>query len=391
MVDDDAGVRVLYIARGVGNHERVDNAWVRAKYGIDARAVRRLRDAARRRLGRTAGRGRDRREDRRHPALPVRRHGRDHRGGRRPRLRPRSGAARQDQGRRATTWRWRRRSSPWRATSTWTGRAWTARSRPAIPTRVTALARALQPREPGGAARGGPDPVSADAGLTGPLVRWVHVSHRRRRGPRPGGPSSPRRAAPLGARPGRAGAPRGVPRRARVARRRGAAARHRAGRRRRVRRGLRGLRRGRLRRRRRPGRQHGAQADRRPRGFAEVRSRARGTPGSTGSCRSRRSTSTRRCRRAPTTVWRAYVEAKRDADAALRASDLDWTIIRPGRLTDDPATGLVALGPDVARGDVTRADVAAVLAAVLDEPGTVGRQWNLVNGEVPIAEAVRQG
>ena len=44
-------------------------------------------------------------------------------------------------------------------------------------------------------------------------------------------------------------------------------------------------------------------------------------------------------------VWRAYVEAKRDADAALRASDLDWTIIRPGRLTDDPATGLVSLGP----------------------------------------------
>ena len=46
-------------------------------------------------------------------------------------------------------------------------------------------------------------------------------------------------------------------------------------------------------------------------------------------------------------VWRAYVEAKRDADAALRDSDLAWTIIRPGRLTDDPATGLVSLGPDV--------------------------------------------
>jgi uncharacterized protein YbjT (DUF2867 family) len=87
-------------------------------------------------------------------------------------------------------------------------------------------------------------------------------------------------------------------------------------------------------------------------------------------------------------VWRAYVEAKRDADAALRASDLAWTIIRPGRLTDDPATGLVSLGPDVGRGDVTRADVAAVLAAVLDEPGTVGKQWNLVNGDVPIAQAV---
>ena len=87
-------------------------------------------------------------------------------------------------------------------------------------------------------------------------------------------------------------------------------------------------------------------------------------------------------------VWRAYVEAKRDADAALRASDLAWTVIRPGRLTDDPATGLVALGPDVARGDVTRADVAAVLAAVLDAPGSVGKQWNLVNGDVTVADAV---
>jgi uncharacterized protein YbjT (DUF2867 family) len=87
-------------------------------------------------------------------------------------------------------------------------------------------------------------------------------------------------------------------------------------------------------------------------------------------------------------VWRAYVEAKRDADAALRATDLAWTIIRPGRLTDEAATGLVALGPDVARGDVTRADVAAVLAAVLDEPASAGRQWNLVNGDVPVGRAV---
>jgi uncharacterized protein YbjT (DUF2867 family) len=88
-------------------------------------------------------------------------------------------------------------------------------------------------------------------------------------------------------------------------------------------------------------------------------------------------------------VWRAYVEAKRDADAALRGSDLAWTILRPGRLTNDAATGLVALGSDVSRGDVTRADVAAVIAAVLDEPSTVGKQWNLVNGETPVAEAVR--
>ena len=87
-------------------------------------------------------------------------------------------------------------------------------------------------------------------------------------------------------------------------------------------------------------------------------------------------------------VWRAYVEAKRDADKALRASDLDWTIIRPGRLTDDPATGRVSLGPEVSRDEVTRGDVAAVVAACLDEPASIGRQWNLVGGETPVAEAV---
>ena len=90
-------------------------------------------------------------------------------------------------------------------------------------------------------------------------------------------------------------------------------------------------------------------------------------------------------------VWSAYVEAKRDADAALRASGLDWTILRPGRLTDDPATGRVSLGGDVSRGDVTRADVAAVAAAVLDVEGTIGKQWNLVNGDTPLEAAVRQG
>ena len=125
-----------------------------------------------------------------------------------------------------------------------------------------------RPEEPQ-ALRPRPEPLPRRR-LTSALVRWSHVSDRCRRGPRSGGPSSPRRAAPLGARPGRAGAPRGVPRGARVPGRRGAAARHRARRRRRVRRRLRGVRRGRLRRRRRTGRQQGAQADRRPRGLAEV-------------------------------------------------------------------------------------------------------------------------
>lgn len=87
-------------------------------------------------------------------------------------------------------------------------------------------------------------------------------------------------------------------------------------------------------------------------------------------------------------VWRAYVEAKRDADAALRDSGLDWTIIRPGVLTDDDGTGLVELGEGVARADVPRADVAAVLAAVLDSGAGIGAQWNLVSGDTPVADAV---
>lgn len=89
-------------------------------------------------------------------------------------------------------------------------------------------------------------------------------------------------------------------------------------------------------------------------------------------------------------VWAAYVEAKRAADADLRerALELDWTILRPGRLTDEPGTGGVDLGESVARDSVTREDVAAVIVALLDEPGTAGKVLNLVNGATPVVEAV---
>lgn len=86
--------------------------------------------------------------------------------------------------------------------------------------------------------------------------------------------------------------------------------------------------------------------------------------------------------------WRAYVAAKRDADAALRSSGLDWTIIRPGVLTDDPPTGLVTLAAVVPKADVPRADVAAVVAAVLDTPRSIGHQWDLMGGDTPVTEAV---
>lgn len=84
-----------------------------------------------------------------------------------------------------------------------------------------------------------------------------------------------------------------------------------------------------------------------------------------------------------------YLDAKAEADERLRASGLDYTIVRPGRLTDDPGTGLVEVGtPLERRGDVPREDVAAMLVAVLDEPRTAGLSFELVAGETPIADAV---
>ncbi|WP_062205233.1 SDR family oxidoreductase [Demequina salsinemoris] len=86
--------------------------------------------------------------------------------------------------------------------------------------------------------------------------------------------------------------------------------------------------------------------------------------------------------------WVAYVHAKRDADVALRASGLQWTILRPGRLTDDEPTGRVTLAEEVGYGSIPRADVAGTILACLQEPATAGYQWELVSGDVEIAEAV---
>jgi len=87
-------------------------------------------------------------------------------------------------------------------------------------------------------------------------------------------------------------------------------------------------------------------------------------------------------------VFAAYLRAKRAAEDDLRARDLDWTVLRPGRLTDDPGRGTVRLAGSVPRGAVSRDDVAAVLAALLDEPGSVGRTFEVVGGDTPVAEAV---
>ena len=85
---------------------------------------------------------------------------------------------------------------------------------------------------------------------------------------------------------------------------------------------------------------------------------------------------------------RPYLEAKAEADEKLAGSDLEWTIVRPGGLTDEGSTGKVKAGPRIGRGEITRADTAAVLAEVLRAPNTIGKTFNVVNGDKPIADAI---
>jgi uncharacterized protein YbjT (DUF2867 family) len=92
-------------------------------------------------------------------------------------------------------------------------------------------------------------------------------------------------------------------------------------------------------------------------------------------------------------VWAAYVRAKKAAEDAITATELAWTVLRPGGLTDDPGNGHVLLTPpplpEGAEWKVTRDDVAAVLAALLDTPGTAGQVLELRGGAADVLEAVK--
>ena len=89
-------------------------------------------------------------------------------------------------------------------------------------------------------------------------------------------------------------------------------------------------------------------------------------------------------------VFQVYLRAKKAADDNLRGRDLDWTIIQPGRLTDDPGTGRVSLDPTSRPREIPRADVAHAIAVALEEPATVGKQFTLLSGPTPVAEALRE-
>lgn len=90
----------------------------------------------------------------------------------------------------------------------------------------------------------------------------------------------------------------------------------------------------------------------------------------------------------PSDSFYAYAESKAAADAHLRASALDWTILAPSSLTLAPPTGRIDVTADTSRS-VARADVAAVIAASIDEPATIRRTVRFNTGDVPIAEALQ--
>ena len=87
-------------------------------------------------------------------------------------------------------------------------------------------------------------------------------------------------------------------------------------------------------------------------------------------------------------VYQVYMRAKSEADADLRGRDLDWTIVRPGGLTDEAGTGLVTVGTTVDRGTIPRADVAEIIATALIEGTAVKTQFEVVSGDATVSDAL---
>ena len=87
---------------------------------------------------------------------------------------------------------------------------------------------------------------------------------------------------------------------------------------------------------------------------------------------------------------RPYLDAKRAADEHLQERDLTYTIVRPGSLTNEPATGRIEAARRVERGEIPRADVARTLAATLETENTYGKTFELVSGDVPIETALEE-
>jgi uncharacterized protein YbjT (DUF2867 family) len=88
-------------------------------------------------------------------------------------------------------------------------------------------------------------------------------------------------------------------------------------------------------------------------------------------------------------VFQVYQKAKLQADNALKESGLDYTIVKPGRLTNDPPKERIRVGKNLNSGEVPRADVAAVLSAVISDHLASGIEFDLVSGEHKISGALQ--
>lgn len=87
-------------------------------------------------------------------------------------------------------------------------------------------------------------------------------------------------------------------------------------------------------------------------------------------------------------VFQVYLRAKAEADEIVRARDLDWTIVRPGGLTDDPATGSIRVAERTGRGQIPRDDVAAIVVRLVVDGTGVRSQFEVITGDTPVADAL---
>lgn len=86
---------------------------------------------------------------------------------------------------------------------------------------------------------------------------------------------------------------------------------------------------------------------------------------------------------------RPYLSAKARADERLQSSGLDYTIIRPGSLTNERGTGRIDAAPSLGRrGEISREDVAAIFAVTLEAENTFGKTFEALSGDTPIREAI---
>jgi uncharacterized protein YbjT (DUF2867 family) len=90
----------------------------------------------------------------------------------------------------------------------------------------------------------------------------------------------------------------------------------------------------------------------------------------------------------PNDQFTIYLQAKKAAEDDLRSRDLDWTVVRPGGLTNDPGTGKVLLEDKTGYGRISRDDVALVLAGLCSNPASIGRTLELIAGDTPVDEAL---